>query len=166
MNNRQFFTFSQISKDDFREIYECERTDQQADAHVIAYDSLSVPEQTQLRRNMTTVGHTIALDDKKIGWIFLSPRLSDAHLGYGLFPPYRGRKLMSQIIPQYMTLRNNELLRNGVQKILASTLPENTASRRVLEKLDFQVQGTKRVEHAYIPQTIEYIVYHLKISDF
>jgi RimJ/RimL family protein N-acetyltransferase len=64
-------------------------------------------------------------------------------IGYGLAEPWRGRGLGSEVVG---ALAGWLVVQPGVRVMRAHTLPDNKASRRVLEKAGFRERGLEHGE--------------------
>ena len=87
--------------------------------------------------------------DAFVGWFELVPRGSDVELGYRLRASAWGRGYATEGSRALIHLAFDEL---GAQRVVATAMAVNSASRRVLEKL-----GMTHVEtvHRLWPETIE-----------
>ncbi|RIV34603.1 GNAT family N-acetyltransferase [Micromonospora radicis] len=73
--------------------------------------------------------------------IYDQPATGQAMLGYSLFPDWRGRGYAGRTV---RLLARWGFDRVGLARIWAGTLPENVASRRVLERAGFRYEGQLR----------------------
>jgi ribosomal-protein-alanine N-acetyltransferase len=83
-------------------------------------------------------------ENKMIGRISLMPfsqRNFRAELGYAMNRNYWGKGLMTEAAQRVVDFGFQEL---GLNRIEAICLPENTASKRVLEKVGMKLEGIKR----------------------
>ncbi|WP_245884366.1 GNAT family N-acetyltransferase [Tumebacillus permanentifrigoris] len=81
-------------------------------------------------------------DDRMIGTVIISNWIrpfASADLGYDLAREYWGRGIMTEILKRVLAFGFEEM---GLNRIEASSAPENVGSRRVLEKLGFAYEGT------------------------
>lgn len=67
-------------------------------------------------------------------------------IGYGLAAPFRGRGLATEAVAAMVAWL---LGQPAVTMVVAHTLPDNTASRRVLEKTGFEWRGEEEGEMRY-----------------
>ena len=103
------------------------------------------------------VMNEIQLDEKVIGYIFLSPKYdSTAHLGYGLYREYRGKGLISGIIKDFLKIEVPRL-NSDIQYLIGTTLKENLISQKVLLKQGFLYN--KEVTEFHHDKKIEYYQY-------
>jgi len=87
----------------------------------------------------------ITIDNQAVGGIGLAPgedieRIS-AELGYWLGEKYWGKGITSSAVKGILEYGFNEL---GLERIFAKPFEHNTASRRILEKNDFKLEGILR----------------------
>ena len=82
----------------------------------------------------------------------ISKLSSRVDIGYLLLPEYWNKGIMSEIIEMMLNYLFNEIHLN---KICASTFMENIASRKVLEKFGFKLEGVLK-KHNYIEKTDKY----------
>ncbi|HKS99472.1 MAG TPA: GNAT family N-acetyltransferase [Rugosimonospora sp.] len=70
----------------------------------------------------------------------------DIEIGYGLAAPYRGQGYGTELV---RALAGWLRARPGVRRVVAGTLPDNIASRRVLEHAGFTEDGVEAGEVRY-----------------
>jgi RimJ/RimL family protein N-acetyltransferase len=83
-------------------------------------------------------------ETKLIGWCGLMylEETPEVEVGYGIAMDYWGQGLMSEAAAACLNYGFNEI---GLERIVAVALPENTASRRIMEKLGMKYE--KNVRH-------------------
>lgn len=64
--------------------------------------------------------------------------LEDVDIGFAFLPAYRGRGLAAESATAVLALARDSL---GLKRVVAITLPSNTASCQLLEKLNFYFDG-------------------------
>lgn len=96
-----------------------------------------------------------------VGYIFLSPKKdSSAHLGYGLYKQYRGKKLMFELATKFLE-QEIPCLPKEIDHLIGTTLKTNLASQNLLKKLGFSFY--KIIEEEHNDQIIEYFQYKIII---
>jgi RimJ/RimL family protein N-acetyltransferase len=115
-----------------------------------AYSECDTPSQTRERINE---GHStenpsalcaIRAEDTVVGWAVTNlhdVRAHVAHIGYYVLPDYWGNGYASEAAQLLVAYAFDEL---NAHRVEASVQADNPASKRVLEKLGFQQEGTKR----------------------
>jgi RimJ/RimL family protein N-acetyltransferase len=98
-----------------------------------------------------TFGYTIFCNDakKKIGSFgihAISKISSRVDIGYLLLPEYWNKGIMSELVKMMLDYLFNEI---NLNKVCATAFMDNTASRKVLEKFGFQLEGVLK-SHNYI----------------
>jgi ribosomal-protein-alanine N-acetyltransferase len=86
-----------------------------------------------------------------------------AELGYDLLREHRGRGLMTEAVEEVLRYGFEEL---GLNRVEATTDPENAASLRVLEKTGFTCEGLRRQRHNYKGGFHDEAFYGLIASDW
>ncbi|MBL7672459.1 MAG: hypothetical protein JNM39_18415 [Bdellovibrionaceae bacterium] len=81
-------------------IYEAYRIVAEPDSPVICYKDLNQADREKIVRGYQRFFRSANCDGQTVGWITVIDRESDpdVNLGFGLFPEFRGRGLMAQII--------------------------------------------------------------------
>jgi RimJ/RimL family protein N-acetyltransferase len=79
----------------------------------------------------------------------------EVELLYAIMPEFWGKGLVVEAANVILDIALGDLL---LPSVVAFTLPENTASRRVMEKLDFEYE--KDIEHAGMP----HVLYRLSLD--
>ena len=89
---------------------------------------------------------TVVVNDVPVGWVTLDVTSREhriASIGYAIAPDYHGRGLASAAVNQLATIAfDPESL--AIERIEAVAAVENIASRRVLEKCGFELEGIAR----------------------
>jgi len=80
------------------------------------------------------------------GYVAHSPEHHRAHIGYALSRAYWGRGLATEVVAAIVRFGFEAL---GLNKVVASCFPENTASESVMLKAGMSYEGTLR-EHLFI----------------
>ncbi len=70
----------------------------------------------------------------------------DIEIGYGLAAPYRGRGYGTELVRGLVGWWRAQ---PGVRRVVAGTLVDNTASRRLLERVGFTLEGVDGSEARY-----------------
>lgn len=86
----------------------------------------------------------LVYDDERLGDVSLAPiddRRGWANLGYWIHPDHQGEGYATEAVRLIISYGFNEL---RLHRISATIAAPNTASRRVVEKLGFVHEGTKR----------------------
>jgi RimJ/RimL family protein N-acetyltransferase len=76
-----------------------------------------------------------------LGWKGTPSTDGEVEIGYGLAAPYRGRGLATHSVGALVDWLRTQAT---VRRVVAQTDPDNTPSRRVLERLGFTVAGEDR----------------------
>ncbi|MBK7962169.1 MAG: GNAT family N-acetyltransferase [Bdellovibrionales bacterium] len=121
-------------------IYEAYRIVAEPDSPVICYKDLNQADREKIVRGYQRFFRSANCDGQTVGWITIIDRESDpdVNLGFGLFPEFRGRGLMAQIIRHSM----KEILpRLRDRKLTAGARVDNLAAIRTLEKAGFVLVG-------------------------
>ena len=94
-----------------------------------------------------------------IGWSGLQPRreIDATEIGYGFDQPFWGQGFATEVAAAWLEYGFNEL---KLKRIVAVALPENRASRRVMEKLGMRYEGN------VIASTYECACYALTRAEF
>ncbi|MFB6148757.1 MAG: GNAT family N-acetyltransferase [Halobacteriales archaeon] len=106
------------------------------------YSKEFLKERIQTRDDET--GFLLYHDDSAVGHVALKHidlRASTAELGYLIIPNKQGNGYATEAADLCLTHAFDEI---GLHKVWARVMEGNTASRRVLEKLEFQQEGTLR----------------------
>jgi ribosomal-protein-alanine N-acetyltransferase len=82
--------------------------------------------------------------------------VDEVEVGYSLVPAFWGRGLATEIATKCLRLGGEDL---GLASIVAVTLPENTASRRVMEKIGMTY------ERDFTHDAIAHVLYRTNQSD-
>jgi RimJ/RimL family protein N-acetyltransferase len=96
------------------------------------------------RRAGKSLRYSIAVDGEIVGTISLygiDAAQRRASVGYALAERYWGRGIMTEALARLVAIAKNQLNLNRLQ---ATILPENSSSRRVLEKAGFEREGLLR----------------------
>lgn len=161
------YTFQEIDFKTTEKIYECIRADKQSDAPLLKFTELSCEQQSKEHERHRRSCRAIYMRDSLIGWICLSSKPNaTTHFAYGLFPEFRGKERMLEASRQFIREASSALEEAKSDSIIASVLPENSPSIRLLEKLGFRLKQEKIVEHKDINRVLTYRIYELKVSDF
>ncbi|MGB7754474.1 MAG: GNAT family protein [Salinisphaera sp.] len=84
----------------------------------------------------------VAADDSLIGCVHINEivrgALESAYLAYFAFEPYQGRGLMSQLLARVIDLAFD---RHGLHRVEANVQPANHASKALVERLGFRLEG-------------------------
>ena len=134
---------------DIISVYECYRLDGEPDSPKQPFDELPHNEQQKWINSLHRMVSMIILDGVIVGWISIIPEAElETNLGFGLFKEFRGKRLMSRILPTllsqiYCKLPNHRLT-SGAQCC-------NLSAIRTLEKAGFQyIEIIKKFEHEYL----------------
>ncbi|MGN8157256.1 GNAT family N-acetyltransferase [Salinisphaera sp. RV14] len=84
----------------------------------------------------------VAGDHSLIGCVHINEivhgALQSAFLAYFVFEPYQGRGLMSQVLARVIDLAFD---RHGLHRVEANVQPANRASKALVERLGFRLEG-------------------------
>ncbi|WP_456287964.1 GNAT family N-acetyltransferase [Paenibacillus sp. AK002] len=86
-----------------------------------------------------------------------------AEIGYELAPEYWRQGYMTEAIQKIMEFGFNHL---GLNRIEAFVEPENTASRKLLEKLGLNEEGTLKQHFYWRNQFVDTVIYALLKRDY
>lgn len=98
-------------------------------------------------------GWMVTLDGEVIGDCGTHGRADDTgtvEIGYGLAAPYQGRGYGTEVVQAITDWLSGQ---QGVHVVRASTLQDNVASRRVLEKAGFRLTGFDEEDQAVYERT-------------
>ncbi len=144
-------SFLSIDDGSFERIWNSIATDANPDSFPKTLEETPETEWRPLRERWALVMREIHLRGTPVGYIFISPKKDgSAHLGYGLYAEYRKKGLMPKLARIFLQ-SELPLLPPEISVILASVLPENTASQRTLRSLGFSLIGEIIQEkHTYL----------------
>lgn len=89
---------------------------------------------------------TVVVDDVPAGWVTVDVTSREHHIasiGYAIHPDYHGRGLASSAVNQVVTIAFDPQAL-AIERLEAVAAVENVASRRVLEKCGFELEGIAR----------------------
>lgn len=117
---------------------------------------LDLPAETRDRiiARMKIFAKTVAVNSKKVGRVHISPKpeLKEIHIGYALYPEFRGKELIKPILRERIALFvRNEFPAIQAQfpdrELTAVTEATNIASVKTLEALGFTLSSKKMVPY-------------------
>jgi [ribosomal protein S5]-alanine N-acetyltransferase len=142
-------TFRQFCHEDFESLYTLD-----SNPEVMKYISDGVPmKEEQVKSALTRIinryeewthygiwAATISETNEFIGWFAFKPlpKINEIEVGYRLLPKYWGKGLATEGTVALLNYGFEDL---KLEKITAIALPENKASRKVLEKTGFTYTG-------------------------
>lgn len=127
--------FASPNHDDIKKIYETYRIANEPDSPTAPFENLSDIEIKAITDSYPRVMQIAVYNEQKVGWITIINRNTEPeiNLGFGLFPEFRGKGLMSKIIR--LTAMNTA--QKQIKKISAEARTENIAAVKTLERAGF-----------------------------
>jgi RimJ/RimL family protein N-acetyltransferase len=155
------FKFNKIDIKAFERIWDSAHYDNHIDSWEFPFSETKEEEWKPVFERASVVWREVTLSDVKIGYVFISPKTDGtAHLGYGIYKEHRGKGLSVPICKHYLE-ENISKLNKDITYLVGTTLKDNSASIKVLERLGFEY--FQEVVETHNGIEIPYTQYRMKL---